>query len=155
MEERHFASGLQHLRAGLTRELEPQGQAPDDFVLLRQKAATFTHLHYPTRRYPSTTWESVIETNYGGAAFDVGYALQTGGSKADVPLAESMYRDAVRLDPTLASAYKNLGLLLDQNGGDPHEIVSVWNRFLALDPSDPQASAIRARVATLSAKHAP
>jgi tetratricopeptide (TPR) repeat protein len=57
-----------------------------------------------------------------------------------------MYRTATREAPTLASAYKNLGLILRDNGGDPDEIVAAWRKFLELEPDDPQADAIRAEL---------
>jgi tetratricopeptide (TPR) repeat protein len=63
-----------------------------------------------------------------------------------------MYRTAIRVAPDLASAYKNLGLILRDNGGDPDEIVAVWTRFLELKPDDPEAGSIRAEVNRLQSR---
>ena len=64
-------------------------------------------------------------------------------------------RTAIRLmpdDKSAAPAYKNLGLLLFDENADPKQIVGLWNHFLRLDPSDPQAPAIRTQIAKLQAR---
>jgi hypothetical protein len=150
MEEKNFASGFDDVHAGFAHQLRPKGKAPDPYSLLRSRAVRFASLHYPKRSYPSTSWEEVIAQSYGGVAFDVGYALQTGGG--NVQLAEKMFRTAISLKPDLPAAYKNLGLLLNENGGDPKEIIALWQRFLRLAPNDRDAGAIRASIARLKAR---
>lgn len=150
MEEKHFTSGFDDVRAGFARRLVRKGTAPDAYALLRNRADRFASLHYPQRSYPKTSWEAVIARSYGGVAFDVGYALQTGGG--NVPLAEKMLRTAIRLVPDLSSAYKDLGLLLHENGGDPQEVIALWRRVLRLAPNDADAGAIRTQIARLESR---
>jgi tetratricopeptide (TPR) repeat protein len=118
--------------------------APASADRLATRADRFLKLHLPTRSYPKTSWERAISEDYGWAAFHLGFALQGEGSKSNVARAEELYRTAIRYVPTIAAAYKNLGLLLHDNGGDPKEIASVWGRYLQLHPNDPQNPAIRA-----------
>jgi tetratricopeptide (TPR) repeat protein len=148
MEERNFASSFDQQRAGFARRLLTKGQGGRQFDLLRSDPATFAAYRYPTDPYPSTTWEHVLAQAYGKVAFDLAFAQQTGGG-GDTKLAERMYRNAIRLNPDDAPAYKNLGLVLRSQGGDRAEIVTLWRRFLALKPDDPQAGAIRAELAKL------
>ena len=61
--------------------------------------------HYPERSYPGR----LVEAALGGATTrewpsTSGYALQSGSVNA--PLAERMFRTAIRLDPNLAPAYR-------------------------------------------------
>ncbi len=151
MEEKDWTSGFDELRAGFARQLVADGTAPDAYALLRLHARRFASLHYPQRSFPSRSWEAVVARSYGGVAFDLGFALQAGG-KANRALAERMYRTAIRLAPDLAAAYKNLGLVLRDSGGDSAEILTLWRRFLELRPNDADAAAIRAEVARLEAK---
>jgi len=93
----------------------------------------------------------VIASGYGSTAFDVAYGLDD-GKASDVAPAEKMYRVAIRLDPTRAAAYKDLGLLLYHNHGAPSDVISVWTKYLRLQPNDPQAPAIRKALTTLQAR---
>ncbi len=133
---------------GLVDRLARKGTVPDPYAVTRANASLFEQLRYPTKRYPATSWESVIARDYGEAALSVAFAL-AGGDAAKVPEAEKMYRTAILLAPTEAVAYKNLGLLLYQHGGDASEIASLWNRYLELDPAGPDAGRIRAALARL------
>jgi hypothetical protein len=151
-EEKRFGKPFDTVNAGLTHQLLYQGSAPDPNAYLVREAARYARLHYPTRRYPAESWETVIGDSYAYAALDLGYALQVDGGARDVPLAERMFRTATRLLPTLDVAYKDLGLVLHDNGGDPKEIVSAWDTYLRLAPNDPQAPQIRAVLAGLKAK---
>jgi regulator of sirC expression with transglutaminase-like and TPR domain len=114
---------------------------------LRAHPSAFAAYRYPNRSYPASSWEKVLAKSYGGVASDLGYALQSSGRKADLPLAERMLRTGIRLAPDLPANYKDLGVLLADNGGDPREVVSLFTRFLQLRPNDPQAGAIRAEIA--------
>jgi predicted TPR repeat methyltransferase len=90
-----------------------------------------------------------MAANYGSAAFDLALARHRPGAQADAPEIADLYRTAIRLAPQLASAYKNLGLLLLDNGGPRDEIVAAWRTYLALEPADPQADAIRTELGRL------
>jgi hypothetical protein len=151
-EEKRFGKPFDTLNEGLTHRLVPRLAAPDPNAYLARNADRYARMHFPARRYPAESWETVIAGDYAYAALDLGYAIQLDGGGANVPLAERMYRTAIRLLPTLDVAYKDLGLLLHDNGGDPKEIVSVWDTYLRLAPNDPQAPAIRSVLATLKAK---
>lgn len=151
MKEANWTAGWDEVHAGLARELVPKGRGGDGYQLLRSQTASFSSLHYPDRAYPDTSWEAIICGHYGVAAFDLAFALQSSGPQSDPALVERMYRAAIRLAPAtiVPNAYKNLGVLLQSQGGDPHEIVSLWQRFLQLSPNDPDAPAIRQRIAAL------
>jgi hypothetical protein len=146
MEEKNFAAGFDQVPTGFARRLVPKGQGSGKDAAVVREAPLIMSLRYPDRSYARTTWEAAIAEHYGSVAFDLAYALHKRGRKADVPLATRMYRTATREAPTLASAYKNLGLILRDNGGDPDEIVAAWRKFLELEPDDPQADAIRAEL---------
>src|SRR5262249_6617839 len=98
-----------------------------------------------------TSWESVIASGYGSTAFDIAYGLDD-GKASDVPAADKMYRIAIRLDPTRAAAYNDLGLLLYHNHGAPSEVITMWTKYRQLQPDDPQAPAIRKALTTLQAR---
>jgi tetratricopeptide (TPR) repeat protein len=149
MVETTWTQGYDELRAGLVRELMPKGSAPDAYALLAADPTALAALHFPPRSYPPSTWESAISEDYASAAFDLAYALQSKKVPGGYTQAASMYRTAIRLAPDRAQAYKNLGVLLSDNGGDPKEIVAVWERFLVLEPNDPDADAIRAAISKL------
>jgi tetratricopeptide (TPR) repeat protein len=151
-EHASFGEPFDQQRAGLARRLLPKGTAPDQYALLERDPGRFERLRYPLRSYPKTSWETAIAEDYGGPAFDVAFALQRNGSPADLKEAEKMYRIAIRDAPSEPSAYKNLGLILRGNGGDPKEIIALWDRFLQLKPDDPQAPEIRRVLASLKAK---
>lgn len=89
--------------------------------------------------------------NYALEAFDVAYAIQADGAPANVQLGERMYATALGLDPGLTQAYKDYGLMLRDHGGDPRQIIALWQRYLQLAPHDPQAPAIRMVLKRLSA----
>ncbi len=52
------------------------------------------------------------------------------------------YRRAISLDPTIADAYFNLGVIY-RNEGNPVEAVPLFERYLVLYPTDPRAETIR------------
>lgn len=142
MNETHWTDGFDEEYLGLVHRLVPKGTASDPYAALRASYRQ-VQLQFPDRTYPTTTWENLIGLAYSNAAFDVGFALQGEGPPEFDQVAEQMYRTAIRLDPERAVAYKNLGLLLADRGGDPKEIIALWERYLSLHPSDPQLDAIR------------
>ena len=152
-EEKDFGQPFESVDAGLARQLLPKGSEPHAYSLLLADPSRYASLRYPTRRYPSSTWEgAAIGPTYGEAAFALGYGLDAYGTPAQAPLAERMYRIAILLEPNSAPPYKNLGLLLHADGGGPAEIVSLLTTYLRLDPIDPTAGAIRGVIKSLQAK---
>ena len=151
-EEAAFGKPFDQVPEGLSRRLLPEGSAPDAFAYLARHPDLVERLHFPPKLYPASTWEATIGQSYAQAAFDLGYALETDGKRADASTAEHAYRTAIALDPTLAQAYKDLGVLLHDNGGDPAEIVAVWETYLRLEPNDPEAPKIRSVLAALLAR---
>jgi hypothetical protein len=149
--EAAFGKPFAHLDFGLATQLLPEGAAPGRYTAIRADPARFAGLHFPTKQYPSSSWEgSAIAPAYASAAFAVAYALQT-AEHSDPALIERMYRSVIALDPTDAGAYENLGLVLYRSGGEPGEIVSLWTAFLKLDPTAPQAGSIRSLLEKLKA----
>jgi hypothetical protein len=151
--EKGFGKPFSQQTVGLTTQMLPKGAgSSNEYAAIQADPTRFANLHYPTKVYPASTWEGgAIEPAYGNAAFDVGYALDF-EKRTNPDLIESMYRTAIRLFPTSSSPYKNLGLFLYDRGGDPKEIISLWTKFLRLDPNDPQAGSIRTVLAQLKAK---
>jgi 4-amino-4-deoxy-L-arabinose transferase-like glycosyltransferase len=155
VKEKKFGKGFDREWAGFAQRLLPLGTAPNQYADLRARAQRFAALRYPTRKYRASSWEETIAQDYGRLAINLGYALQTEHDPKVAPLAERMLRTAIRLmpdDKSAAPAYKNLGLLLFDENADPKQIVGLWNHFLRLDPSDPQAPAIRTQIAKLQAR---
>jgi len=147
MEEKEFASGFDQIPAGVTYRLLRKGTTPDRNALLRKQARRFSELHAPATSYPGTSWERVIARDYGDIAFNIAFALQKSGDPADTSPTADLYRTAIRLGGSLLpAAYKNLGVLLNETGGDRVELIRVWERYLELKPDDAQAGAIRAAV---------
>jgi hypothetical protein len=151
--EKSFGKPFDQVIEGLSKQLLPKGTAPDVYSALARNASGYANLHYPIHEYPRSSWEgSYIAKNYAYTAFYVAYAIQTEGSADQVPLAERMYRTAIRLYPGLTQAYKDLGVILNDHGGDPKEIISVWQKYLELAPDDPQAHAIEQVLSRLVAR---
>lgn len=134
---------------GLTRQIVRSGEAPSGSDADRAAADRFEALHPPTRSWPATTWEGAMAANYGSAAFELALARHKPGALPDATEIADLYRTAIRLAPQLASAYKNLGLLLLDNGGPRDEIIAAWRTYLELEPADPQADAIRTELRRL------
>ena len=60
--------------------------------------------------------------------------------------------DVIKLDPDDVEANFDLGLLYAQNLNQPAKAVPYWQRFLALQPDDPEAPRIRQMVEAIKAK---
>ena len=142
--EPKFGRPFDQVIEGLSIRLEPKGSAPDEYAVLAKHPALYASFHFPPKAYPKSSWEGhAIAANYAYEAFDVAYAIEAGGTAAEVPLGEKLYATAIRLDPGLAQAYKDYGLMLSDHGGDPNQIIPLWQTYLRLNPHDPQAPAIR------------
>lgn len=133
---------------GLARRVVEPDTAPDPLADTAA-LARFRALRPPAATWPATTWEGAITANYGSAAFELALDRHRPGRFDGASDVAGLYRTAIRLAPALGSAYKNLGLLLLDNGGSPAEVVAVWRRYLELEPDDPQASSIRAEIQRL------
>jgi tetratricopeptide (TPR) repeat protein len=140
---------------GLADRVLPDGEAPDKLGVLREDTGLIDRLHPPDRAYAETTWEAAIAAHYADVAFQTGVALQELGPQPDAAEVERLYRRAIQISPTIAGAYKNLGILLQTNGGAPHDIIGLWERYLELRPEDEQAGAIRATIDRLRGEASP
>jgi hypothetical protein len=140
-----FPAGYGEVRTGFSRKFVQKAAAGDPFTFTRANLASLSALRFPTRSYPSTTWENWESTFYGGVAFDLANAYET----IDVPTAERWYRRAITLNPGSPGAYKNLAILLSANGGRPSEEADLLDRYLQLAPNDPEAQTIRDAITTL------
>jgi tetratricopeptide (TPR) repeat protein len=151
--EKDFGKGFDQQLEGLSIQYVPKGTAPDKSALEAKDPQKWASaLHFP-RTYPASTWEGGdIANKYSEAAYEIATAIQLSSNTANVPLAEKLYRTAIRLDPNFPQPYKNLGLILRTNGGDPKEIVKVWQTYLKLNPKDPQDSDIREAIAQYQSK---
>jgi tetratricopeptide (TPR) repeat protein len=149
-EEKKFGKPFDQEKYGLATRLVAKGTAPDAYQVMSADSAQFAALHYPGSLAPSSTWEgAAIDNDYAFAAFYLAYAIEIDGAGKQVPLDEQLFRKAIQLAPDLAAAYKDYGLVLHNENGDPKEIISVWTTFLRLDPKDPQAPDIRRALALL------
>ena len=63
----------------------------------------------------------------------------------EVSYAKLQYRRAISLDPTIADAYYNLGIIY-RNEGNTEQAVQHLERYLELVPTDPGAADIRAYI---------
>jgi len=140
---------------GLVDRVLPDGEEPDRLAVLRADPAIFDRLHPPDLTYPETTWEAAIAANYADVAFETAVALQKLGPQPNAADVERLYRAAIRISPTLASAYKNLGLVLQTNGAPAAEVIAAWTRYLELKPDDPEAGAMRAAIDRLEGQASP
>jgi Protein of unknown function (DUF2723) len=142
-----FPPNYDEMRVGFARQFVPKGSAPDPFAFTREHLGIFEGFHYPTRTYPSSSWEAWEASQYGAVAFDVASALET----VDVGQAEAWYERAIELAPNSGGAYRNLGILLDAHGGDKARIAGLLQHYLALSPNDPDAAAIERYLQTIPA----
>jgi tetratricopeptide (TPR) repeat protein len=140
--EKEFSSWFDQLPSGFAVRLMPRGSGGDLHGILREKMEQLKQVTYPSRIYPPTTYESDIDKTYGALAADLGYTLHVEGRVAE---ATALYRTAIRLAPDHAPPYKNLALLLDE-GSDSAEVAGLLEQYLRLQPDDPDAAAIRAKV---------
>jgi hypothetical protein len=150
--EKKFGKPFDQMDFGLVIQRLAKGAAPNKYAAIQADPTRLENLHYPTGHYDPESWEAgAIAPDYANAAFAVAFALDS-NSRQDPQLIERMYRLAIKLNPSESSAYKNLGLILYETGGDPKEIISLWSTYLRLDPTDKQAPSIRKVVEQLKAK---
>ena len=157
--EKKFGRPFDQVIEGLSRRLEPKGSAPDRYAVMAKDPKLYASFHYPPKLYPASSWEGAdITKNYALEAFDVAYAIEVDNAP-DVQLGEKMYATAIRLDPGLTQAYKDYGLMLRDHGGDPKQIIALWQHYLragsarsagAGDQDGPQTSARSTEVTWLS-----
>jgi len=151
-DEKNFGKPFSKLDLGLVDEWVRKGSVSNPYEAIQADPQRFTSLHFPTGTYAPDSWERVaFGQDYGAAAFTIAFALDSAG-RSDPQLEEKMYRVAIELNPEQAAAYKNLGLLLYDRGGDPEEVISLWTTFLKLNPNDSQAGAIRTALEKLKGK---
>ncbi len=142
--EPNFGRPFGQVIEGLSTRLEPKGSALDEYAVLAKHPALYASFHFPPKAYPKSSWEGhAIEPNYALEAFDVAYAIEAHDAADEASLGEKLYATAIRLDAGLAQAYKDYGLMLSDHGGDPNQIIPLWQTYLRLNPRDPQAPAIR------------
>ncbi len=84
--------------------------------------------------------DSGVET--GELYFYLGFAYD---HLDEYTYAKLEYRRAISLDPTIADAYFNLGIIY-RNEGDAASAVPLFERYLTLNPTDPSAADIRAYI---------
>jgi hypothetical protein len=145
-QDSNFGDRFDSEYAGFTTRLLTKGTGAGPFALMADRLDFFERARYPTKHYPDTTFESAIVKSYGSMAFDVGFTLDDG---MHVQKAIDYYRLAIGLSTPEASTYKNLGLILYNQGRPYREVASVWEEYLRLKPDDPQSSAIRERLRQL------
>jgi hypothetical protein len=143
--EPEFWSRFELVRAGLVERVLPKGLGNDRYTLLREKAAVFSHMRYPSQTFPTTSYEYRMGHDYGALAFDVGYVLNNDDEKA------AMYRIAIRLAPDLPLPYKNLGVVLLRNHRQKSEALSLWEHYLSMSPGDQGAAAMRREIDSIRA----
>jgi hypothetical protein len=150
--EKKFGKPFDQMDFGLVIQRLAKGTAPNKYAAIQADPTRLENLHYPTGHYDPESWEAgAIAPDYANAAFALAFAFDS-NNRQDPQLIERFYRLAIKLNPTESSAYKNLGLILYDTGGDPKEIISLWTTYLRLDPTDKQAPSIQKVVEQLKAK---
>jgi hypothetical protein len=147
--EEDLSTSFDLVNEGLVQKVEADGDAPDPLADLRADPHRIDELHPPARLYPPTTWEAAIAAHYADVPFKAGVALQQLGPQPDWKDVEALYRRAIAISPTLSSAYKNLGVLINTNAGPAADTIAAWTTYLELNPEDTEAPAIRAAIERL------
>jgi hypothetical protein len=137
-----FGGPFERVYDGLVIRLVSKGSIRNPYALFLTHATTYEHLHYPTRTYPSTSWEALIAQHYAVCAFSLGLALSS-RRHVDIAVVERLDELSINLFPSFADAYLNLGTLLLLHGGAHGEIESLWRRYLLLSPTGSGATAVR------------
>lgn len=83
-----------------------------------------------------------LDRNPGNSHALLGMANLAMG-RGDFKGAEGLLLDVLKLDPDDVEANFNLGALYFQNLAEPAKAVPYWQRFLELQPSDPEAPRLR------------
>ncbi len=124
--EKKFGAPFSRVHYGLVDRLERKGSVPDPYAVTRAECVALRAASLPGEELPGDELGGGDreELRRGGAQRglrDRGRRRGAGaGGREDVPRRRSCST------PTEAVAYKNLGLLLYQHGGDASEIVSLW-----------------------------
>jgi hypothetical protein len=147
-QDSNFGDQFESEYAGFATRLLAKGSGSGSFALMSQRLDLYERARFPTRTYPDTTFESGIVRSYGSLAFNIGFLLDDG---THVQQAIDFYRLSIRLSTPEASAYKNLGLLLFNQGEPAGDVGPLWEEYLRLKPDDPQAGAIRERLRQMGA----
>jgi tetratricopeptide (TPR) repeat protein len=129
-------------RAGL-----PPGPAPtrDEGVRLAvaaeqmQTGSTLQHQRYA---------EAVVllrqslaeDSSVAGAQYALGKALEGGCKDAEIDAAEAAYRAAICIDPKLADAHYNLGVLLKNERRDIDGAEEAYRMAICIDPKNAKAA---------------
>lgn len=145
-----FADAFEQVYDGLVIRLVGKRAIRDPYALFLAHAATYEHLHYPTRSYPSTSWEALIARHYSVCAFSLGLALSSRAGGSKIAAAERMYRLSIETYPDFADVYLNLGTLLLFHGGAHTEVESLFGHYLLLSPNGPEANAVRRALVQLA-----
>ncbi|MBN1190100.1 MAG: DUF2723 domain-containing protein [Dehalococcoidales bacterium] len=151
--DEEFRNSFDEVYWGLSYRFLEKGRGTDPFLLMRPRADLFAGLYYPQQAYPPTTWESLIARQYGLLAFNIALDRQQPEAQPDSAFVERMYRLAILNSPDIKSSYNNLALLLFNNGGDPAEIVALWEKYLQLVPDDPQKAELLSAIDKLKAEY--
>jgi len=93
--------------------------------------------------------ERALELDAGNSHALLGMANLALG-RGDTSGAERRLLDVLELDPDDVEANFNLGALYYQNLAQPEKAVRYWQRFLELQPGDPEAPRIRELVAKMT-----
>ena len=134
--------------AGFVTRLYPAGTPIDDQSPARRQFEISKSMRYPDRSYPVTTWEHRMQLAYAGLATKTGILQEKDGRPAE---AEQLYRKAIELAPDLATAYKNLGVVLWTRNPNDNEVPALWERYLQLSPRDAEAAAMRGEITRIRA----
>ena len=94
-------------------------------------------------RYVPKSFEGEIVTIYAKARFNQGWAYEY-NKKFEWAVKE--YEEAIKIDPSFASPYKNLGILYLNALNRPEKTVEYWDKYLSMDKiyeTDKEAAALQ------------
>jgi hypothetical protein len=147
--EKDFGNLYEGQKAGFVNRVRPLGTRSDAYEIMRARADEFRRFHFPDRTYPTSTFEAGVVDAYGAVAADLAYALDDGVRNNE---AVEMYKVAIQLNPKNPYPYKNLGLLLYKLGGQPAAVTALWQEYVRMVPTDPEAPEMRRYIDSVRAE---
>ncbi|MFH1074319.1 MAG: DUF2723 domain-containing protein [Candidatus Firestonebacteria bacterium] len=94
-------------------------------------------------RYEPNSFEAEIVTIYSKARFNQGWAYDF-NHRYDWAINE--YEEAIKIDPSFPSPYKNLGIVYNSAFARNDKAVEYWEKYLLMAPNDPESRYLQEEV---------